>query len=107
MNTNAPKAPRLVARVSQDVQELIQSAAELSGTTVSQFLVDTMVTKAKVVIAEATTMKLSLEGSKKLFALLDSPPPLNNKLKALAERYNRGEIYEQSLHDASQQTARP
>lgn len=105
MNTNTTKDTRLVARVSLDVQELIQSAAEISGATVSQFLVDSAMSKARTVINDAMTIKLSIQGSKDLFALLDNPPPPNNKLKSLAERYNNGYIYDKSTNNGTDQTA--
>lgn len=106
MNTTTTKDTRLVARVSLDVQELIQSAAEISGATVSQFLVDSAMSKAQTVIDDALTVKLSIQGSKNLFALLDNPPPPNNKLKSLAERYNKGEIYETTENNGADKPAR-
>jgi uncharacterized protein (DUF1778 family) len=58
MNSTALKSERLVARVSPDVQELIQQAAELSGATLSQFLVESATSKAHKIIAQSQAIKL-------------------------------------------------
>ncbi|WIO75383.1 DUF1778 domain-containing protein [Porticoccaceae bacterium LTM1] len=59
MTLAAPKEARLVARVSQDVRELIKSAAEISGATLSQFIVDAVTAKATMVIEQARTIRLT------------------------------------------------
>lgn len=86
MTLEAPKEARLVARVSQDVQELIQSAAEMSGVTLSQFIVDAVTEKATMVIEQARTISLTLDGANRVFDALDNPPALNKKLMAAARK---------------------
>ena len=93
MNPTAPKSERLVARVSQDVQELIIMAAEISGATLSQFIVESATSKANKVITQSQTIKLSMKGAQAVFSALENPPSPNNKLKAAALRYNKGDIY--------------
>jgi uncharacterized protein (DUF1778 family) len=93
MNSTALKSERLVARVSQDVQELIQQAAELSGATISQFLVESATSKAHSVITQSQTIRLSMQGAQAIFEALENPPSPNNKLRAAAQRYNKGDIF--------------
>ena len=81
------KDTRLVARVSQDIQELISNAAEISGSTLSQFLVDAATAKALDVISQAQTVKLSMAGASKVFEAIENPPAPNKKLMAAAKRY--------------------
>jgi uncharacterized protein (DUF1778 family) len=92
------KEARLVARASADVQELIKCAAELSGATISQFIVDAAVTKANALIESMNSIKLSLESANALFDALENPPAPNSTLLAAADRYKRKrEIYENRI----------
>ncbi|WP_052481430.1 type II toxin-antitoxin system TacA family antitoxin [Gilvimarinus agarilyticus] len=92
-NLEAPeaKSTRLVARVSQTTQDLIRNAAELSGVTISQFLIEAARTKASKIISEAQTIQLSMEGADSFFAAFDNPPEPNERLKAAAAQYFEGE----------------
>ena len=86
MTPVASKEVRLVARVSQDVQELVKNAAEMSGATLSQFIVDAVTAKATMVIEQARTIRLTLDGADRVFDALDNPPAPNRKLLAVARR---------------------
>ena len=85
------KEARLVARVSSSTQELIKTAAELSGVTLSQFLIEAARSKASTIISETQTVKLTLEGAESFFAAFDNPPEPNERLKAAADRYFEGD----------------
>ena len=61
MSNSQLKSVRLVARASEDVQRTIQMAAEYSGATVSQFLIDAAISKATAVIDQSRNIHLSLE----------------------------------------------
>jgi uncharacterized protein (DUF1778 family) len=87
MSTVVTKDTRLVACVSQEVQELINNAVEISGATISQFLVDAATAKALDVISQAQTVKLSMAGAAKVFDAIESPPEPNKKLMVAAKRY--------------------
>ena len=87
MTTNAPKDARLVARVSQETQEIIRNAAELSGATISQFVVEAVVAKANTVISEMQRLELTLESANQVFSALENPPKPNSKLLAAASHY--------------------
>jgi len=81
------KETRLVARTSTEVQEIIQRAADYSGASVSQFLIDSAMDKARHVIERTETLQLSMSGADALFAALETPPKANNKLLRAAQRY--------------------
>ncbi len=88
MATNAQrKGTRLVARTSTEIQEIIQRAADYSGATLSQFLIDSAMEKARNVIERTETLHLSMTGADALFAALDNPPKANTKLLKAAQHY--------------------
>ena len=88
MATNAErKGTRLVARTSTEIQEIIQRAADYSGTTLSQFLIESAMEKARNVIGRTETLHLSMAGADALFAALENPPKANSKLLKAAKHY--------------------
>lgn len=88
MATNAErKKTRLVARTSTEIQEIIQRAADYSGATLSQFLIESAMEKARNVIERTETLHLSMAGADALFAALENPPKANEKLLKAAQRY--------------------
>jgi len=81
MTTNAgPKKNRLVARTTSEIQEIIQRAADYSGATLSQFLIESAMEKARNVIERTETLHLSMAGADALFTALENPPKANKKL---------------------------
>jgi len=81
------KSERLVARAKPEVQELIQRAADYSGATVSQFLIESATDRARVIIEQTETLRLSKESADAMFKALDNPPKPNAKLRKAAKRY--------------------
>lgn len=77
----------LVVRASAEVQEVIQRAADYSGATLSQFLIDAAMEKVQLVIERTETFHLSMDGADALFAALDDPPKPDAKLLRAAQRY--------------------
>lgn len=75
---------RVVARVPNQVREVIQMAADLAGASLNQFLVQTAYREARQVLDRETLVSLSESQAKQVFALLDKPPKLNAKLKGAA-----------------------
>ena len=88
MATNAErKETRLVARTSTEIQKIIQRAADYSGATLSQFLIESAMEKARNVIERSETLHLSMTGADALFAALENSPKANPKLLKAAKRY--------------------
>lgn len=81
------KETRLVARTSIEIQEMIQRAADYSGSTLSQFLIEAAVERASNVIERIETLRLSMSGADALFAALENPPKANSKLLDAARHY--------------------
>lgn len=86
-NNSERKQTRLVARTSAEIQETIQRAADYSGASLSQFLIDSAMEKARKVIEQTETLHLSMAGADALFAALENPPKANKKLLKAARRY--------------------
>ena len=72
---------RITARVSDTVRVTLEQAAELLGSTVNQFVVQTAYQEAQRVIERETVIRLSQKDVRKVLALLDSPPKPNKRLK--------------------------
>ena len=81
------KETRLMARTSIEIQEIIQRAANYSGSTLSQFLVDSAMEKAHKVIERTESLHLSMSGADALFSVLENPPKSNAKLSQAAKHY--------------------
>ena len=78
---------RLVARTSTEVQECIQKAAGYSGTTVSQFLIESAMGRARDIIERTEILRLSSSGAEAVLAAMERPPQVNNRLRQAAQRY--------------------
>ncbi|GAA3941352.1 DUF1778 domain-containing protein [Litoribacillus peritrichatus] len=81
------KEARLVARVTEDVQKMIQRAADYSGTSISQFLTDSAMDKARTIIEKTEALHLSMQGADALFDALEAPPKANTKLLKAAKGF--------------------
>jgi uncharacterized protein (DUF1778 family) len=81
------KNTRLVARTSEKTQGIIQRAADYSGASISQFLIESAMEKALAVIEKTEVLHLSMASSDRLFHALDNPPKVNSKLLSAANDY--------------------
>ncbi|KMW74368.1 hypothetical protein TI10_00825 [Photorhabdus luminescens subsp. luminescens] len=88
MSTNTErKETRLVAITSTEIQEIIQRAADYSGATFSQFLIESAMERARNVIEQTETLHLSMAGADALLAALENPPKANSKLLKASSYY--------------------
>ena len=78
---------RITARVSDNVRDTLEQAAELLGATVNQFVVQTAYLEAQRVIERESVIRLSQKDAHKILALLDKPPKSNPRLKAAVKIY--------------------
>ncbi|TDB45387.1 DUF1778 domain-containing protein [Photorhabdus luminescens] len=91
MSTNTErKETHLVAITSTEIQEIIQRAADYSGATLSQFLIESAMERARDVIEQTETLYLSMEGADALLAALENPPKANSKLLKASKYYKDG-----------------
>ena len=78
---------RLVARVNDSIRQRIADAAELSGSTLSQFMIDAALKEASRVTREATQIETSREGFMNIMKALDQPARPLPKLREAAKKY--------------------
>ncbi|OGA01157.1 MAG: hypothetical protein A2Z64_00505 [Betaproteobacteria bacterium RIFCSPLOWO2_02_67_12] len=89
MATAIAKQDRIGARVPREVYEMLCRAAELSGATVNQFLVQSALKEAQAVIEREEVIRLSPRDWNWLLELMENPPKPNPKLKAAMKRYQK------------------
>ncbi|CAM5783579.1 MAG: DUF1778 domain-containing protein [Burkholderiales bacterium] len=89
METALTKQDRIGARVSHDVYQTLCRAAELTGATVNQFLVQAALKEAQHVIEQQEVIRLSPRDWNWLLELTEAPPKANAKLAAALKRYKK------------------
>lgn len=87
MNAISPKQDRIGARVPHEVYLTLCRAAELSGATVNQFLVQAALKEAQAVIERERVLRLSTRDWDCLLDLMDNPPEPNPALQSALQRY--------------------
>ena len=88
-DTSAAKPVRIGARVSRDVYQTLCRAAELTGATVNQFLVQAALKEAQQVIEQQEVIRLSPRDWNWLLELTEAPPKPNARLAAALKRYQK------------------
>lgn len=78
---------RLTTRLTEHVQDKLQTAADLVGATLNQFVVQAALEKAERVIESESTLVLTRAESMRLLELMDNPPPRNEKFLQAQARY--------------------
>ncbi|HEY1660923.1 MAG TPA: DUF1778 domain-containing protein [Verrucomicrobiae bacterium] len=78
---------RITARVSDNVRDTLEQAAELLGATVNQFVVQTAYVEAQRVIERESIIRLSQKDARLVLSLLDHPPKPNKWLKDAVKQY--------------------
>lgn len=73
---------RLTARIPNSVKETLQQAADLSGATLNQFLVQAALKEARLILDKERAIELSERDANLVFELIDNPPDANPLLKA-------------------------
>ncbi len=89
MGTAIAKQDRIGARVPHEVYQTLCRAAELTGATVNQFLVQSALKEAHAVIEREEVMRLTPRDWSWLIGLMDNPPKHNARLKAAMKRYQK------------------
>ncbi len=83
---------RITTRVPLQVQETLELAANMTGATVNQFIVQTALREAERIIEQEKFIHLSTYDTKAFLNAIDNPPALNQKrlttLQDYAARYN-------------------
>jgi uncharacterized protein (DUF1778 family) len=85
----AQTGKRLTTRLTDQVLDKLQVAADLVGATLNQFVVQAALEKADKVIESESTIVLTRQESLRLMEMLESPPPRNEKFLQAQARYMR------------------
>jgi uncharacterized protein (DUF1778 family) len=83
-NRPAARTKRIEARIAPAALDLVKRAADLKGTSVSDFVVDAAHEKAIRDLQEDSVVRLRAEEQKRFVALLLDPPKPNATLKRAA-----------------------
>ena len=78
---------RITARVSENIKETLIAAAELTGATLNQFLVQSALEKAEDIIEKDKLIQLSHKDSICFFDSLENPSMPNAKLTSAVASY--------------------
>lgn len=81
------KEQRLEARVTSDQKRLIERAAELRGTTVTEFVVGSAQQAAANTIKDFETLRLRDQAREVFINAVLNPPAPNDAARAAAKRY--------------------
>lgn len=84
-----PRAERLEARISGEKKAVLQHAAELSGRTLSEFVVESAQAAAARVIQEHENIRLSQAEQIAFVTALLNPDAPNDRLRKAAANYRQ------------------
>jgi uncharacterized protein (DUF1778 family) len=88
MGTIADKT-RLTMRVSKRMRASLQDAAELSGATVNQFILQSAYKEAQRLLESESVIRLSASETRKLLELIDRPGRPNKHLRAALKDFRK------------------
>lgn len=83
---------RITNRVPQAVSLKLQEAAELTGATLNQFMVQASLEKAERIIEREKTIHFSMNDAAMIIHLLDNPSKPNPALLRAFDRFKQREI---------------
>jgi uncharacterized protein (DUF1778 family) len=87
MSNTQENTVRITARIPVSIQETLQKAAELSGATLNQFMIQAALKEAKKLIEDDRVIILSQNDADTVFSLIENPPIANEKLKAALKKH--------------------
>lgn len=83
----APKNARVDIKTTKTAKATLEQAAYALGTTLSAFMLDCSMHKAREVLAQSDLIHLTRKESKRFIAALQNPPKANEKLKQLFKKH--------------------
>lgn len=72
---------RVTARIPAEMRDRLEEAAELMGSTLNQFVVQSAVQEAQRVLKRETTIRLSREAAQRILEMIDDPPKPTKALR--------------------------
>ncbi len=91
-NDNHSRDERFDLRISADIKALVARAAEVAGTTMSAFMIESVRDRATRLIEQQERIELNNEGRDVFLNALTNPPAPNAKLRRAAEKYRTENI---------------
>jgi uncharacterized protein (DUF1778 family) len=91
---------RITNRVPQPIAIKLQEAADLTGATLNQFMVQAALEKAEKIIERETVIRLSKNDAAMLINMLDYPSKPNAALTRAFERFKAREVDNGNAGDA-------
>ena len=82
---------RVSARVTSKIYETLSQAAELTGATLNQFIVQSAYEKAQEIIEKERFIKMTARSASAFFKAIDHPPKPSTKLRKAVKRYRAAE----------------
>lgn len=83
------KNERITARVSEQVKDTLVVAANISGSTLNQFLIQAALEKAENIIEKDKFVVLSKKDAEIFFDAIENPTVPNEKLKNAFDTYKQ------------------
>ena len=78
---------RVSARIPIPAYQTLIRAAEISGATLNEFLVQAAIEKAQTIIEKDQTITLSIKSAEVFFHAIENPPKPRKKLKEAMKEY--------------------
>lgn len=82
------KDARMDIKTTKAAKTILEQAAFVLGTTLSAFILDCAIPRAREILAQSETIRLNQEESERFLAALEDSPKANLKLKQLFEKYS-------------------
>ena len=87
------KNERFDLRISTEIKSLVARAAEVSGTTMSAFVIEAARERATKLIEQQERIMLNNKARDVMLDALTNPPAPNARLRRAADKYHSDEIY--------------
>jgi len=81
------KDARVDIKTTKAAKATLEQAAHALGTTLSAFMLDCSMPKAREVLAKANLIRLTRNENERFIAALQNPPKANEKLKQLFKKH--------------------
>ena len=87
MSNTAKKDDRVTTRIPKNVKNTLEQAANITGATLNQFIVQAALKEAQQILEAERVINLSEKDAEMVFSLLENPPTPNENLKQAVEKH--------------------
>lgn len=82
------KNARVDIKTTKAAKTMLEQAANALGTTLSAFMLDCAMSKAREVVAQTDIIRLTQKEGERFIAALQNPPQANDNLKRLFKKHS-------------------